>query len=151
MRVALIALLMLATAPAWAEWVKVDETDEVVIYVDPATIRKDGKPPSSLPAGVTANASAGLDLCYWRGSIPGGSWHLPKSPLHWSNVAPPTTSLVSRVTGEVSCAHQGITSNLGPAACWCERISPEYVTRLFVRKRGPAISLVALNGRLQDR
>ena len=42
MRVALIALLMLATTPAWAEWVKVDETDEVVIYVDPATIRKDG-------------------------------------------------------------------------------------------------------------
>ena len=42
MRIVLTALLMLATAPAWAEWVKVDETDEVLIYVDPATIRKDG-------------------------------------------------------------------------------------------------------------
>ncbi len=30
MRVVLIALLMLATTPAWAEWMKVSETDSVV-------------------------------------------------------------------------------------------------------------------------
>ena len=42
MRVVLTVLLMLATAPAWAEWLKVSENDTVVFYVDPATLRKDG-------------------------------------------------------------------------------------------------------------
>ena len=42
MRLILTLLLTLAAAPAWAEWVKVSETDEVTFYIDPATIRKDG-------------------------------------------------------------------------------------------------------------
>ena len=43
MRVVLVALLMLATIPAWAEWLKVEENDiGTVFYLDPATIRKDG-------------------------------------------------------------------------------------------------------------
>lgn len=42
MRVALTFLLLLATTTAWAEWVKVNETETGVIYVDPATLRKDG-------------------------------------------------------------------------------------------------------------
>ena len=42
MRLVLCLLLTLAAAPAWAEWVKVSETDNSVFYIDPATIRKDG-------------------------------------------------------------------------------------------------------------
>lgn len=42
MRVVLTLLLMVATAPAWADWMKVDESDNQVVYIDPATIRKDG-------------------------------------------------------------------------------------------------------------
>lgn len=42
MRLILTLLLTLAAAPAWADWVKVSETDEVTFYIDPATIRKDG-------------------------------------------------------------------------------------------------------------
>jgi len=42
MRLVLCLLLALAAAPAWAEWVKVSETDDSVFYIDPATIRKDG-------------------------------------------------------------------------------------------------------------
>ena len=42
MRIALTLSLMLAAAPAWAEWVKVGRTDAAVHYVDPATVRKDG-------------------------------------------------------------------------------------------------------------
>ena len=42
MRVVLILSLMFATAPAWADWVKVGRTDVAVHYVDPATLRKDG-------------------------------------------------------------------------------------------------------------
>ena len=42
MRLVLCLLLTLAAAPAWAEWVKVAETDVIITYIDPATIRKDG-------------------------------------------------------------------------------------------------------------
>ncbi len=42
MRFVLTVLSMLAAAPAWAEWVKVSESDLAVWYLDPATIRKDG-------------------------------------------------------------------------------------------------------------
>ena len=42
MRVILTMLLMLAAAPAWSEWEKVGETDALVAYIDPATIRKTG-------------------------------------------------------------------------------------------------------------
>ena len=43
MRVVLVALLMLATIPAWAQWLKVEENDiGTVFYLDPATIRTDG-------------------------------------------------------------------------------------------------------------
>ena len=42
MRLALTVLLMLATTVACAEWVRINETDTGVIYVDPTTIRKDG-------------------------------------------------------------------------------------------------------------
>jgi hypothetical protein len=42
MRFALTLSLILAAAPAWAEWVKVGRTDAAVHYVDPATLSKDG-------------------------------------------------------------------------------------------------------------
>lgn len=38
----LLCLLALVAVPAWAEWVKVAESNDATIYVDPATIRKDG-------------------------------------------------------------------------------------------------------------
>jgi hypothetical protein len=38
----LLCLLALVAAPAWAEWVKVDETDEMTFYIDPAKIKKGG-------------------------------------------------------------------------------------------------------------
>jgi hypothetical protein len=38
----LLCLLALVAAPAWAEWVKVAESDDATVYVDPATIRQDG-------------------------------------------------------------------------------------------------------------
>ena len=38
----LVCLLALVAAPAWAEWVQVAESDDATVYVDPATIRKDG-------------------------------------------------------------------------------------------------------------
>ena len=41
MRFVLAALLLLATIPAWAEWVRLGETDTAIHYLDPATIRKD--------------------------------------------------------------------------------------------------------------
>ncbi len=42
MRVALALSLLLAAAPAWADWVKVGETAAAVHYIDAATIRRDG-------------------------------------------------------------------------------------------------------------
>jgi hypothetical protein len=42
MRIVLALSLMLAAAPAWAEWVKVGRTDAAVHYIDAATIRRDG-------------------------------------------------------------------------------------------------------------
>jgi hypothetical protein len=42
MRIFLTLLLMLAVTMARAEWVKVNETETGVVYLDPATIRKDG-------------------------------------------------------------------------------------------------------------
>jgi hypothetical protein len=41
-RLLLIILLFLSSAPAYAEWVKVSDTDEAgkTVYVDPATIRR---------------------------------------------------------------------------------------------------------------
>jgi hypothetical protein len=42
MRIILCFVLALVAAPTWAEWVEVSETDSVVFYIDPATIRKDG-------------------------------------------------------------------------------------------------------------
>ncbi len=41
MRILLI-LLALVAAPAWAEWVAMGETADIVAYIDPATIKKDG-------------------------------------------------------------------------------------------------------------
>lgn len=41
MRAVLCFLCVLLATPASAEWVKVSETDIVVVYIDPATIRKD--------------------------------------------------------------------------------------------------------------
>jgi hypothetical protein len=42
MRIALTLLLLLAAAPACAEWMKVGESDDAFIYIDPATIEKNG-------------------------------------------------------------------------------------------------------------
>lgn len=42
MRIVLIALLVLATTSAWAEWIKLSEDDGAIHYIDPATIRRDG-------------------------------------------------------------------------------------------------------------
>ena len=44
MKKLLLTLLasLLVTGPAWAEWVRVAESDEHYKYIDPATIRKDG-------------------------------------------------------------------------------------------------------------
>jgi len=42
-RVILALMLVISVAPAWAEWVKVGETDTQVVYIDPATIRKVGQ------------------------------------------------------------------------------------------------------------
>lgn len=42
MKTLLITLVLLATGPVWAEWVRVDQNDEAVFYIDPATIRKEG-------------------------------------------------------------------------------------------------------------
>ena len=41
-RLLLIMLLLLSSAPAYAEWVKLGDTDEAgkTVYVDPATIRR---------------------------------------------------------------------------------------------------------------
>jgi len=42
MRFVLTLSLVLAAAPAWAEWVKVGRTHAAVHYVDPATVSRDG-------------------------------------------------------------------------------------------------------------
>lgn len=42
MRTALTLLLLLAAAPACADWMKVGESDEAVIYIDPSTIERNG-------------------------------------------------------------------------------------------------------------
>lgn len=38
----LLFALIFFTGSAWAEWVKIDESDSGSIYIDPQTIRKDG-------------------------------------------------------------------------------------------------------------
>ena len=43
MRVVLTLLLMLAAAPTWAQWVKVDDAENAIQYIDSATIRKSGQ------------------------------------------------------------------------------------------------------------
>jgi hypothetical protein len=42
-RLVLTVLLLIAVNPAWAKWVKGAETDEAVIYIDSAKIRKHGQ------------------------------------------------------------------------------------------------------------
>ena len=42
MKTLLLTLILLITGPALAEWVRVAEDDNSSIYIDPATIRKDG-------------------------------------------------------------------------------------------------------------
>ena len=42
MRVVLCFLIALVAAPAWAEWVQMSDSDDLVAYIDPATIHKDG-------------------------------------------------------------------------------------------------------------
>jgi hypothetical protein len=43
MRLVLILLLLVATAPAWAQWVKADDKDNAIHYIDRATITKSGE------------------------------------------------------------------------------------------------------------
>lgn len=42
MRLPIILILALVTAPAWAAWEKTASNDKGTFYVDPATIRKNG-------------------------------------------------------------------------------------------------------------
>ena len=42
MRSVLMALLMLVTSSAWAEWVKFGVEDPITFYINPATVLKDG-------------------------------------------------------------------------------------------------------------
>jgi hypothetical protein len=42
MRIVLVTVLAIVPGIALAEWVKVAETPDIVYYVDPATIRRDG-------------------------------------------------------------------------------------------------------------
>lgn len=42
MRLLIIAALLLAVSPAWAEWVQVDRSEKFATYIDPSTIKKDG-------------------------------------------------------------------------------------------------------------
>ncbi len=42
MRIILYFLIALAAAPAWAEWVAVSESKELVAYIEPSSIRKNG-------------------------------------------------------------------------------------------------------------
>ncbi len=42
MRVVLCLLFALVAGPAWAGWVKAGETNASVLYIDPASISKDG-------------------------------------------------------------------------------------------------------------
>jgi len=38
----LLLVLLLSTSTAWAEWAHIGETDHAVLYINPASIRKDG-------------------------------------------------------------------------------------------------------------
>ena len=42
MKTLLLTLTLLITGSAWAEWVRVDGNESLSIYIDSATIRKDG-------------------------------------------------------------------------------------------------------------
>lgn len=42
MRYIFLAALIVVAAPAWAEWTKYSESDEMVVYGDPTTIQKKG-------------------------------------------------------------------------------------------------------------
>ena len=39
---ALLLALLFMSGSAWADWVQVEETDNIYVYIDPSTIRKDG-------------------------------------------------------------------------------------------------------------
>lgn len=43
MRVILTLLLLLAVAPAWAQWAKVDDAENAIHYIDSTTISKEGQ------------------------------------------------------------------------------------------------------------
>ena len=43
MGVILTVFLMAAAAPAWAQWVKVDDADNAIHYIDSTTLSKDGQ------------------------------------------------------------------------------------------------------------
>ena len=42
MRIILYFLIAVVAAPAWAEWVAVSESNDLVAYIEPASIRKNG-------------------------------------------------------------------------------------------------------------
>ena len=47
MKSLLMLLILSLQTTAWAEWVKVDETDKTVIYVDPERIQKNAQFPTA--------------------------------------------------------------------------------------------------------
>lgn len=42
MRIILYLLIAFVAAPAWAEWVAVSESNDLIAYIEPASIRKNG-------------------------------------------------------------------------------------------------------------
>lgn len=42
MRIILYFLIAVVAAPAWAEWVAVSESNDLVAYIEPSSIRKNG-------------------------------------------------------------------------------------------------------------
>lgn len=53
-----VLLLLLLQASAWADWVKVDETDKTVIYIDPERIQKNAQFPTAWQLSDYKNATA---------------------------------------------------------------------------------------------
>ena len=47
MKSLLMLLILSLQTTAWAEWVKVDETDKTVIYIDPERIQKNAQFPTA--------------------------------------------------------------------------------------------------------
>jgi len=89
MRLVFALSLMLAAAPAWAEWIDVAQSVSAVVYMDPGTLTKEGNHRKAWVLYNFRKRARTLSISSFPESMAGGAvLSKNETPDEWQDVAP---------------------------------------------------------------